>query len=74
MRMGSHNPSGLCQSSHNAGAQAVSDIDKVLSQVKSLAVKRLNNMVNVVALQGLQQERNEGVQSFLARLNGQADL
>ena len=37
-------------------------------------MKRRNNLVNVMTLQGMNQEREEGVNAFLARLNGQADL
>ena len=62
---------GLRRSLHNAGAREVSDVDILLSKIKSLAVKRQNNLVNVMALQGLSQERDEGMQSFLARLKSQ---
>ena len=58
---------------HNDGAESVTEVPALLARVKSLAVKRRNNLVNVLTLQGMYQERDEGVQSFLARLNGQAD-
>ncbi len=46
----------LRRSLHNAGAQAVTNVEELLSQIKSLAVKRQNNLVNVMVLQGLKQE------------------
>ena len=64
----------LRRSLHNAGAQAFTNVEELLSQIKSLAVKRQNNLVNVMVLQGLTQERDKGVLSFLACPNGQADL
>ena len=59
---------------HNDGAQSESDPASLLRRVKSLAVKRRNNLVNITTLQKMGQMRDEGVLSFLSRLNGQADL
>ena len=65
---------GLRRALHNDGARDVIEVKVLLSRIKSLAVKRRNNLVNVMTLQGMNQEREEGVHAFLARLNGQADL
>lgn len=40
-------------------------MDTLLLQVKSLAVKWLNNLVNVMVLQGLEQEMDERVSGAL---------
>ena len=65
---------GLRRALHNDGARVVQDVDVLLQRVKSLAVRRRNNLVNIMTLQGLGQEKDEGVHAFLARLNGQAEL
>ena len=65
---------GLRKALHNDGAASETDPELLLVRMKSLAVKRRNNLVNVLGLQRMGQERDEGVLSFLARLNGQADL
>merc|ERR1712082_277551 len=59
---------------HNDGAQSETAVLQLLQRVKSLAVKRRNNLVNMMTLQKMGQQREEGVLSFLSRLNGQADL
>ena len=59
---------------HNKGAEAEMDKEKFLGLVKQLAVKKRNNLVNVITFQQMAQERDEGVHAFLARLNGQAEL
>ena len=50
------------------------DVEVLLAHVKSLAVMRRNNLVNILTLQGIGQERDKGVLAFLAHLKGQADL
>ena len=45
-----------------------------MAKIKSLSVRRRNNLVNIMTLQGMGQEREEGVLAYLARLNGQAEL
>merc|ERR1712082_217500 len=60
---------GLRRALHNDGARDETDPKMLLSRIKSLAVKRRNNLVNVMTLQGMGQEREEGVHAFLARLN-----
>ncbi len=42
--------------------------------MKSLAVQHRNNLVNILTLQKMGQEREEGVLAFIARLNGQVSL
>merc|ERR1712082_140601 len=59
---------------HNDGAREETSVTALLGRIKSLAVKRRNNLVNVMTMQGMSQDREEGVHAFLARLNGQADL
>ena len=59
---------------HNDGASTEKDITRLIARIKSLAVKRSNNLVNIMVLQGLGQERDETVGSFVAKLHGQADL
>ena len=59
---------------HNNGAQSETVVASLLKRVKSLAVKRRNNLVNIMTIQKMGQQREEGVLSFLSRLNGQADL
>ena len=59
---------------HNKGAGSEKDKVKLMDIIKQLAVKKRNNLVNVIAFQQMCQERDEGVHGFLARLNGQAEL
>merc|ERR1712082_187787 len=59
---------------HNDGAREETSVTAVLGRIKSLVVKRRNNLVNVMTMQGMSQDREEGVHAFLARLNGQANL
>ena len=59
---------------HNDGAQTETVSVNLLQRVKSLAVNRRNNLVNIMTLQKMGQMRDEGVLSFLSQLNGQADL
>merc|ERR1712082_577945 len=65
---------GLRRALHNDGAQSESLVAQLLQRVKSLAVKRRNNLVNIMRLQKMGQQREEGVLSFLSRFNRQADL
>ena len=64
----------LRQALHNDGAQSETVPDSLLKCIKSLAVKRRNNLVNIMQLQKMGQMRDEGVLAFLSHLNGQADL
>ena len=65
---------GLQMSLHNGGARSITDGKALLDIIKSLAVKRRNNLVNIIELQGMGQNRDEKIPSFSARLNGKADL
>ena len=59
---------------HNDGARSIKDVNVLLNRVKSLCVQRRNNLVNILTLQKMGQERDEGVLAFVARLNGQVNL
>ena len=45
-----------------------------MEKIKGLAVKKRNNLVNIVELQGMGQQRDEKISAFIARLNGKAEL
>ena len=59
---------------HNGGAGKLEDPKSLLSTIKLLAVKRRNNLVNIVELQRMGQQHNESITAFSTRLNGQADV
>ena len=65
---------GLRRVLHNDGAREIKSMVELLLQVKSLCVQRWNNLVNILTLQKIGQERDEGVLVFIARLNGQVSL
>ena len=65
---------GLRRALHNDGARDIRDVGILLGRIKSLCVQRRNNLVNILTLQKMGQERDEGVLAFVARLNGQASL
>ena len=48
--------------------------EKLLKKIKELAVRPQNNLINVVKLLGLEQERDEPIKNFLARLKGAANV
>ena len=58
---------GLRRALHMDGADRETDPKLLLKRIKSLAVKRRNNLVNIMALQQMVQERDEGVLAFMAR-------
>ena len=64
----------LQKSLHNGGAGDIRDPSELLDMIKSLAVKCRNNLVNIIELQVMSQNRDEKVNAFAARLNGKADL
>merc|ERR1712082_488581 len=66
--------STLQRSLHNAGAGSITDPVALMAQVKELAVKKRNNLVNIIELQGMGQQHSEKVSTFIARLNGKAEL
>ena len=51
----------LQKSLHNGGAGTITDSATLLNVIKSLAVKRRNNLVNIIELQSMGQEREEKV-------------
>ena len=64
----------LQKSLHNSGAGNITDPKVLLDLIKSLAVQCRNNLVNIVELQGMAQNRDEKITAFSSRLNGKADL
>ena len=46
----------------------------ILESIRRLAVKAENVMVSRVVLNNLQQQADEGIRNFTARVKGQADL
>ena len=64
----------LQRSLHNSGAAKILESDKLLDIIQTIAVKRRNNLVNVVEFTGIGQHRDEKINAFAARLNGKADL
>ena len=48
--------------------------NQLLKRIKELAVQPQNNLINVVKLLELEQEREEQVKNFLARLKGAANV
>ena len=64
----------LQRSLHNAGAGKVTDPVELMTKVKELAVKKRNNLVNIIELQGMGQQHGEKMSTFIARLNGKAEL
>ena len=46
----------------------------ILESIKRLAVKKQNAMVSWIGLYSLQQEGDEGIRNFVARIKGQAEL
>ena len=64
----------LQRSLHHAGAGGETDPDALLKLIKQLAVKKRNNLVNVIELQKMGQGYEESISALSARLNGQASL
>jgi hypothetical protein len=56
------------------GSLASKPIDEVMSAIKKLAVREENTMVARVELHNMQQDRDEPIRSFGARLRGQAGV
>ena len=59
---------------HNGGGTKAKTPTQLLSSLKFLAVKRNNNIVNIVEFQRMGQAQDESVTAFSTRLNGQADI
>ena len=58
---------------HNGGGGKVVDPKLLKDHIKQVAVKRCNNLVNIVELQRMGQQHQDSVTAFSTRLNGQAD-
>lgn len=59
---------------HNGGAGQLTVASELLEKIKGLAVKKRNNLVNIIELQVMGQQRDEKIFAFIARLNGKAEL
>ena len=64
----------LQRSLHNVGAGRLTVAAELQEKIKALAVKKRNNLVNIIDLQGMGQARDEKISAFIARLNGKAEL
>ena len=64
----------LQRSLHNAGAGAIVEPVEVMLKINELAVKKRNNLVNVIELQWMGQQHGEKVSTFIARLNRKAEI
>ena len=59
---------------YQSGAGTIQDPKVLLNTIQTLAVKSHNNLVNILELQKMGQQRGETITAFSARLNGQASL
>ena len=59
---------------HNRGSKNVADPAVLLEDIRMIAVKRKNNLVNVVELQRMGQKPQETITQYTSRLMGQADV
>ena len=50
---------GLRRALHNDGARGITTVKELMARVKSLCVQRRNNLVNILTLQKMEQEREE---------------
>ena len=64
----------LQRSLHYDGAEGLEDPDLLLGRIKQLAVKKHNNLVNIIEQQRLGQQHDETVAAYTTRLNDQASL
>ena len=64
----------LQRSLHNGNSAKIQDPAILLGNIQLIAVKKLNNLVNVVEFQSLTQFPEETVTAFGTRLNGKANL
>ena len=65
---------GLEKAVNNTGLNSSSTEEQLLGAMKSLAVRAQNNLVNVVKFFDMDQEQEEPVGAFSARLKGQAAI
>ena len=50
----------------------MTDPEVLMETIRGLAVKKQDNIVNIIELQGIGQQRDENISAFIARLNGKA--
>ena len=66
--------SQLQRALHNGGANNVTNPDVLLEDIRLLAVKRKNNLVNIVDLQRMGQANDETITQYSTLLMGHADV
>ena len=59
---------------HSGGGNRATTPLQILNSMKFLAVKRRNNVVNIVKFQRMGQSTEESITSYSTRLNGHADI
>ena len=59
---------------HYGGSAKCKSTNQLFNSIKRLAVKRQNNLVNIVEFQRMGQGKDENIMSFSTRLNGHADI
>ena len=64
----------LQRSLHNGNSSRITEPALLLENIRIIAVKKLNNLVNIVEFQNLAQFNNETVTAFATRLSGHANL
>lgn len=64
----------LQRSLHNSGAHILTDPKALMEDIRMLAVKRKNNLVNIVELQRMGQGAQETITQYTSRLMGQGDI
>ena len=64
----------LQRSLHHALAGTETNADRLLSLIKTLAVKKHNNLVSIIEMQRIGQKHDESIMAYSARANGKASL
>ena len=59
---------------HNGNSAKITEPDLLLKNIRLIAVKKVNNLVNIVEFQSIQQFSNETVTAWGTRLNGHANM
>ena len=58
----------------DSGVRSVQSEEQILAGIRRQCVKTHNNLVNILGFQNIQQENDETIQQFAARLNGAASV
>ena len=58
----------------DSGVRSIQSEEQILAGIRRQCVKFHNNLVNVISFQNIQQENDETIQQFAARLNGAANV